>query len=319
MGLLNRYYDRVKQIFPPGHGLGCHTSMLGVANLGVIAGIDPQTIFNDIRNNIPPGARIISNREIQDAINRALADHNAGTFTPKLKPAPVVHDCKTALQRIIEQSDISDEADLWEYSPIRLWGEPQDDTILFLFTHFESEDYIFIGDQYDDGKLGDTIRTRDEWIIYFQNGGVTKPFIIINPLTGLPAPKKSDPDEETFRGDNNAAVYSRCLGEFDNLTREDQIRFWTAIKLPLVALIDSGGKSIHAWLDVQKLAKVETPEQWKSEIKNRLYDRILVPLGVDGACSNPAHLSRLPGHFREEKGKWQRLLWLSPEGRSIAC
>jgi hypothetical protein len=84
-----------------------------------------------------------------------------------------------------------------------------------------------------------------------------------------------------------------------------------------VALIDSAGKSIHAWLDVQKLAPVSTSEEWEKNIKNRLYDRLLTPLGVDGACSNPARLLRLPGHFREEKGKYQRLLWLSPEGRPI--
>jgi hypothetical protein len=107
------------------------------------------------------------------------------------------------------------------------------------------------------------------------------------------------------------------MAEFDGLCREDQIRFWSAVKLPIVALIDSGGKSIHAWLDVQKLAKVETPEQWQSEIKGRLYDRILTPLGVDSACSNPARLSRLPGYFRSEKQAWQRLLWLSPEGRPV--
>jgi hypothetical protein len=107
------------------------------------------------------------------------------------------------------------------------------------------------------------------------------------------------------------------MAEFDTLSREDQIRFWSAVKLPIVALIDSGRRSIHAWIDVQKLATVETSDQWETEIKGRLYDRLLTPLGVDGACSNPARLSRLPGHYREEKQAWQRLLWLSPEGRSI--
>jgi len=68
---------------------------------------------------------------------------------------------------------------------------------------------------------------------------------------------------------------------------------------------------------VSKLVRVETLEQWQAQIKTRLYDRILTPLGIDGACSNPARLSRLPGHFRSEKGAWQRLLWLSAEGRPI--
>jgi len=307
-----RYREALRQIPPP--GCGCHTFLLSVANLGTIAGIITQDIFGDIRQSIPEGSRRISDREIMDAINKALQDYQGRTFTPKPKPDPVAKDGKAALRGIINQSNITDEADVWEKSPIRLWGKPQDDTIQFHLTHFEPNDYIFIGDQYDNGMLGDTIRTRDEWITYFQNGGITKPFIIINPLSGFPAPTKAG-DDETYRGDNNVAVYRHCLVEFDNLPREDQLRFWTAAKLPILALIDSGGKSIHAWLDVQKLTPVSTAEEWESNIKNRLYDRILTPMGVDSACSNPARLSRLPGHFREEKGAWQRLLWLAPEGR----
>jgi hypothetical protein len=314
MGLLNRYHDALNQVPPPGRG--CHASLLSVSNLGVMAGLDGEKIFEDIRGCIPPGNRKVSDREIQDAINKALADHHKGTLTPKPKPVSLVKNRTTTLRGIINQSDIDNEADVWEKSPIRLWGGPQDDTILFLLTHFESNDLIFIGDQYDDGILGYTIRTRGEWIVYFQNGGITKPFIIINPLNGLSAPTKSG-DDETFRGDNNVAEFRHCLVEFDNLPREDQIRFWTSAKLPIVALIDSGGKSVHSWIDIQKLAPVSTPEEWETNIKNRLYDRILTPLGVDSACSNPARLSRLPGHFRAEKGSWQRLLWLAPEGRHI--
>lgn len=190
------------------------------------------------------------------------------------------------------------------------------DPCLLLNTLYNKTHYVWIGDRHDPGILGDTIRTVEEWLSYFENGGETKPFIITNPLTGLPSPKESG-DGLTYRGNRNIAAYRYCLVEFDILSREDQIRFWTAIKLPVVVLIDSGRRSIHAWLDIQKLAKVETPEHWQMDIKNRLYDRLLAPMGVDGACSNPARLSRLPGHFREDKNQYQRLLWLSPEGRPV--
>jgi hypothetical protein len=187
---------------------------------------------------------------------------------------------------------------------------------LLLNTFFDEKEYVFIGERYDPGVIGGTIRTVNEWAEHFQNGGKTAPHIIINPLTGLQAPKEND-DGLTYRGNNNVVVYRYCIVEFDNLPREEQIKFWVTIKLPVIALIDSGGKSIHGWLDVQKLAEVTTPVQWESEIKGRLYDRILAPLGVDTACANSARLSRLPGHFREEKGNYQRLLWVSPEGRPV--
>jgi len=186
------------------------------------------------------------------------------------------------------------------------------DSILLLKTLFKPNDKVFIGERHD----SDTIKTASEWITYFEKGGVTSPFIIINPLNGNAVPTKSG-DKTTLRGDGNVTSYRYCMAEFDTISKEDQIKFWSAVKLPISALIHSGGRSIHAWIDVRKLAKVETLAQWQTEIKNRLYNQILIPLGVDAACSNPARLSRLPGHYRQEKQASQRLLWLSPEGRSI--
>lgn len=315
MDKLSRYQEALQQI--PSPGCGCHVSLLSVANHGIIAGIDPGKLFDDIKQNIPEGSRKIFDREIQDAINKALADHDKGTFTPKPKPAPVVDNGKEALRKIINQSPIKDEADLWELSPIRLHNAPKDDSGLFLKTLFDENDLIWIDEFGEIGKPGENIKPVIEWIEELQNGRKTAPHIIVNPLTGKPAPKKSNPDEMTYRGDNCISTFKYCLGEFDNLSHEDQIRFWTAVRLPIVALIDTGGKSIHAWVDVQKLAPVSTSEEWEKNIKNRLYDRLFTPLGIDGACANPARLSRLPGHFREEKGNFQRLLWLSPEGRPV--
>ena len=313
-GRIDRYREVLRHIPPP--GCGCHTSLLGVANHGTIAGRPPQEIFEDIRQNIPTGSRRISDREIREAINKALADHNGGPFTPGPRPVPVIQNGKAALQRIINQGRYSDEADVWEASPIRLLDEADHDPILFLSTLYEPKDLIWIGRRHQAGIIGDTVRTRDEWIIYYRNGGTSSPHIILNPLSGRAAPTKNK-DGTTLRGDSSVLSYRYCLAEFDTLSREDQIRFWSAAQLPIVALIDSGGKSIHAWLRIAKLAAVKTAEDWQTHIKGRLYDRLLTPIGVDGACSNPARLSRLPGHFREEKGAWQRLLWLSPEGRHI--
>lgn len=190
------------------------------------------------------------------------------------------------------------------------------DEIILLENLFRPEDKIWIGDNMDKGIIGNTIRSRNDWITHFNSGGKTAPHIIINPVNGISAPRKSG-DGITLRGDGNVTSYSYCMAEFDNLSREKQIQFWAAAKLPIVALIDSGGKSIHAWLDVSKLALVTTSEQWQSQIKNRLYNQYLIPLGVDPSNTNPARLSRLPGHYRSEKNKYQRLLWLSPEGRTI--
>nr|HPR03448.1 hypothetical protein [Deltaproteobacteria bacterium] len=187
---------------------------------------------------------------------------------------------------------------------------------LILSTLYAPDDLVFIGEKHQEGILGDTIRPVSEWISYFQGGGKTGPHIIPNPLTGIPGPKKSG-DGETLRGDLTVKAYRYCVVEFDNLSREDQIKFWSAARLPIVALIDSGGKSIHAWLQVSKLDEVRTLDEWDEQIKVRLYEKLLIPLGVDPQCKNASRLSRLPGHFRSEKNSMQRLLWLSNEGRSV--
>jgi hypothetical protein len=289
---------------------------LSASNFGVLAGVDPNKIFDDIRQAIPRGKRGVPDREIADAVNKALSDHRRGPFIPKQRPVPVVADGEKTLKKIIQQGTVSNDADLWESSPIRLLDGPENDPSLLLKSLFNYDDLIWIGDRVQPGILGDTIRTASDWIAYFEQGGKTFPHVIINPLSGELAPTKGG-DQMTRRGDCCVKGYKYCLVEFDGMSRENQIRFWSAAKLPVVCLIDTAGKSIHAWVDVLKLAKVETAKDWESQIRGHLYDRILKPLGVDGACSNPARLSRLPGHFRTEKKRMQRILWLSKEGRPI--
>ncbi len=312
MNLTQKFHIALSNLPPPGLGNGTHTALLGCANLGVLAGLDASRIFDRIRKSIAPGKRFVNGREIWDAIEKATADHTGGKiFRPKANHP--IFNGKAALQKVIEQGKYCDEADLWEVSPIRLNNTPQQDALLLLETIYKPSDLIWIGERNQPGIIGETIRTCAEWIKL----RTTASHIIPNTLNGLPMPKKSG-DGDTLRGDLNVSVLRFCTVEFDNLSYEEQIRFWTGAKLPIVALINSGGKSIHAWLDVQKLAKVETAEDWQTNIEERLYKRLLIPLGVDAACSNPARLSRLPGHFRKE-GNYQRLLWLSPTGRAITC
>jgi hypothetical protein len=194
---------------------------------------------------------------------------------------------------------------------------PKKDPILLLDTLFAPDDLVFIGDRLEPGVFGQNIRPATAWGTFFQNGGTAGPFIMLNPLSGAPAPKK-DGGGETYRGDSNIRTFRHCLVEFDNQSREDQIRFWSTAKLPILALIDSGRKSIHAWLSVNKLTTCLSTHEWHQGIKVGLYDKVLVPLGVDKACSNPSRLSRLPGFLRGETGRYQRLLWLSPDGREVA-
>jgi len=49
---LVKFQQELTNIPPPG-GNGCHSKLLGIANLGVIAGLDAQTIHDRLREHIP--------------------------------------------------------------------------------------------------------------------------------------------------------------------------------------------------------------------------------------------------------------------------
>lgn len=313
-----RYFTALSNLPPGGQGRNLHTALLGAANHGVMAGLTEEQIHADLRAAIPSAGRHVPDREIRDAVAKAMEDRpgcysrqrHHRPFRQAQQPPPI--DGDTMRQRIIDRAQISEEVDLWESSPLRLWDGPEHDAALFLQTMFEPDDLVFIGSRQDPGIPGHNIRTAAEWVQRFHAGETAGGLVCVNPLTGEPAPKKSG-DGETYRGDGNVAAFRYALAEFDTIPREDQIKFWAGSKLPIQALVDSGNKSIHAWLKVD----IDSTGAWDREIRERLYQQFLIPMGVDRACSNPARLARLPGVYRKEKSNWQRLLYLSAkEGRT---
>jgi hypothetical protein len=88
MGALEKYRQQITFIPTPGVANGCHQALLGIANLGVLAGLEPGVIFDDIKRNIPSGSRNVPDKEISDAVNKAIWDRdNSREFTPPEKPA----------------------------------------------------------------------------------------------------------------------------------------------------------------------------------------------------------------------------------------
>jgi hypothetical protein len=124
---------------------------------------------------------------------------------------------------------------------------------------------------------------------------------------------KKDGSGTTLRGDGCVACFRHAVVEMDGASLEDQLAFWSWAALPVRALILSGGKSIHGWVDVGCSGALE----WGLEVSGRLFPEYLIPLGCDPACSNAARVSRLPGHLRADKGAVQKLIWLSLEGRAV--
>ena len=200
-----------------------------------------------------------------------------------------------------------DEVDLWEASPTRLLDHPVGDAVLLLRNLYWHDDLLFIGDTFAKAVL--PVR---EWVKWIEDQGTEKlPHIIPNPLDGEEHELANG--KISRRCDAAVQEFRFAVVEFDNMNREDQLRFWSGwVRMPelppVACLIDSGGKSIHAWL------RVDAPDRktWTKDIEQGLFREILTPMGVDSACRNESRLSRLPGHKRHQTGQWQRLLWLGP-------
>ena len=113
----------------------------------------------------------------------------------------------------------------------------------------------------------------------------------INPMSGEGC-KNSDVEE-----------FRHCLIESDSLPKEEQLRKIRELNLPCSALVDSGGKSIHA------IVKIDAGKDEKlyRERVSKLHE-FLAKNGfpVDRACKNASRLSRIAAVTRD--GKRQKLI-----------
>jgi hypothetical protein len=113
--------------------------------------------------------------------------------------------------------------------------------------------------------------------------------------------------------DADVAACDRLLVESDILPLGVQLAVLVRLELPLLCLLDSGGRSIQA---IVKTLGLEESQRILGLLK---------PLGFDQSNDNPGRLSRLPGALRKikarnpKKGDLQRLIYACPDptGRPI--
>ncbi len=300
-----RYQSALNSIPPP--GTGCHPHLLAVANLGLLAGRSNAEVLRDIAAAIPAGKRQVSEREITETIAKARATGYGATRATRRPPARTF-DGAAVRTAIAARADGAGEAELFDASPVKPPVDGADDAAVLLRALYRQDEHLFIGQRTDGGA--ECVLTVAEWLSK-PDRLAAAPHIIPNPLSGQPGPKK-DGDGETHRGDACVIAWRFATVEFDGLPREQQVAFWLALigaGVPVAALIDSGGKSVHGWVRVN----AADADEWEHLVEYELFTRRLVPLGVDAACKNEARLSRLPGHQRAETGRLQRLLYLGPQ------
>ncbi len=289
---------------PPSGG-GVHGWMMAAANHAAAAGVPSAVALSEItaaasRPPSPAG-------EVRDTVARAYREAGArvglglGAYVPpsvqETRPAPL------SAAEFVRKGEGAGEAELWEASPVRIdWGDDwRMDACALLRALFLPGELVFCGDTF-----GREVRPRDEWISRFMAGNTIPPLFCVNPLKpegGVTTGGKPSP-----RCDTAVAVFRHAVAEFDGMPLADQFAFWMGWGLDAVTAVTfSGSKSLHALLRVDAANR----EEWEKSVKGGLFRRVLVPLGCDRACVNPARLSRLAGARRADKGgAVQKLLFV---------
>jgi len=168
----------------------------------------------------------------------------------------------------------------------------------FLQAAFAATEVVCICDAVEDGRpvtAGSFIPVED-WIARFDDPAsrILSPeregiFVRINPFR-----------PNLYSGsDNDVSAYRHVLVEFDDKPKAEQEKLFRDSGLPITVLIDSGGKSIHAWV------RVDAPNRKEWDIRRDIiYSSIP---GIDAKNKNPSRYSRLPGAWRSPTSQ-QKLL-----------
>lgn len=303
--MVSRFNDALRRCPPAGAGV--HGWVLSCANRAALAGISPADAEAAILRAMsrPPSP----SNEVGTAILKAFAELGSGgmpaNYRPRhvasIKPKPL----PMTVQAFVRQGGGAGENEWLAASPIQFSHVPGPHQALVLVDAlYTPEDFLYCGEKYGEDVTA-VWRLRGQ----IAGGETLPPHVIPNPMTGRMGCTQAG--KLSYRCDNTVAAFRFAVAEIDEgLTKADQLAFWWGFRsAPIAALIDSGGKSIHAWL------RVDCPDRiaWERDVERTLFDDVLIPLGCDRLCRNESRLSRMPGHYRAEKGAWQRLLYLNPE------
>ena len=124
---------------------------------------------------------------------------------------------------------------------------------------------------------------------------------LINPVSGQEI-------DGSYRSGSNIIAIRYLLIESDKAPIDLWLKMLVLQSWPIVALYESGRRSIHA------IVRVDAKNEGEFKAIGEEYRKLLIPLEADEASTGNkvVQLSRLPGVFRPESGHWQRLLWLAP-------
>jgi hypothetical protein len=252
-----------------------------------------------------------------------LNGHRPVRVLPQQKPTiPTPEEAIRNTEEFLDGFRV-DQSSLWESSSIALGEDWRRDAVLLLEHLYAPDELLCVCVRYTELKKldgtskavpvgpGATMRVRELRNEIQRRGAVPQDkagcWCRINPVS------QRGSGTNGAHCDNDVQDYRFLLVESDDLPPDLQLSFFLKLELPVVALISSGGRSIHC------IVKLDAPS---AEEFKRLADHILGRLarfGIDQKNRNPSRYSRLPGAQRvigaqtllgEDSGQ-QRLLYFN--------
>lgn len=178
---------------------------------------------------------------------------------------------------------------------------------------YEPDDLLFIGKLTNEGQIDGTVRPVGAWVDILKHDGCGYSHFIANPLTG--ARGTTEDGKPTYLARECVASHRFATVELDSVPYDSQLAFWSALPhLPIAAITHVGGEVL------QVLVRVDAADaaEWAGEVAVKLFDQILVPLGVSARWKSAIRFACLPGHRRAATGLRHRLLYLAPAGKAVA-
>lgn len=277
---------------PPEHGQGVHQWLFKVAR-HLHAHRDSETICDLLAAAVDGCGRDVPRSEIADAVESAKAvawEPTGRSHKPATRPRPKWPEMDRERIAELERQDPFALTALNYLSPVSIHSHIHDADCL-LERLFPGDPLLCVAQGHP--KTAQTLRRSE-----ITNAGQFS-HIVPSPMTkpeGLN--KKGNP---TPRCLENTGPRNYLVAEFDEANHGQQcavIRYLATIA-PLVMVVDSAGKSLHAWFNCSGI----------DETKIRKFFRYAVSLGADDATWTRCQLVRMPLGYRPEKEARQTVLY----------
>lgn len=280
---------------PPVAGSGVHPWLFRMARQ-LHAHRDEQTICDMLAAAVDGCGRHVPEAEIVAAVSSAKEcawQPNSTGRAVTTRPAPKWPTLDQAKRQSVIDTGTG-VVDIWTASPIYPTLDSTD-TDFFLAELFPGNPLLCIGRD----MASFTTAPRQDFRGRLHDKTLIVPSAM-NARTGLT--KKGKVSAHTL---DNTGPRTYLVTEFDSGTADEQAALILHLRefAPLVMVLSSGGKSIHAW--------------WKchgiSESVTLRFFRYAVSLGADDATWTRCQFVRLPQAYRPEKERWQEVYYFNPD------